>query len=338
MGETFNLYNHQKNKSAGVYRVEGFNKRLNYQFTDYLRGGLNISVITCIDFTGSNGIPSSSSSLHYMSPGGLNQYQQAITSVCSILLNYDYDKMIQTYGFGAKTRFPQMAMNQTSHFFPCSGDFQNCAGAGVEGVFQLYNQAIMNVELSGPTYFSPLLSEVTSFTAASAQQNPDTYTVLLILTDGEIHDMDKTVSQIVDASNLPMSIIIVGVGRENFRNMVRLDSDDSILRDTSGRKASRDIVQFVPFRNFQGKGAGALAEEVLRELPRQVTNYYSLIGKPPNKPIEVNPDHFMQVQQKVGINLVNNLGLQQDGGPTPPPLVPPPLNQGGNDEGARVDF
>lgn len=112
----FNIFNRGKNKSAGVYRVESFNKQLNYQFTDYLRGGMNISVITCIDFTGSNGIPSSPSSLHYMSPGNLNQYQKAITSVCSILLNYDYDKMIQTYGFGAKVRFPGTQNHQTSHF------------------------------------------------------------------------------------------------------------------------------------------------------------------------------------------------------------------------------
>lgn len=287
---------------------------------------MNISVITCIDFTGSNGIPSSSSSLHYMRPGILNQYQKAITSVCSILLNYDYDKMIQTYGFGAKLRYPAMTSNQTSHFFPCSGDFQNCAGLGVEGVFQLYNHAITNVELSGPTYFSPLLTEVINFTQANSQNNPDNYTVLLILTDGEIHDMDKTISNVVEASSLPLSVIIVGVGNESFRNMVRLDSDDSALRDGRGRRAKRDIVQFVPFRNFDSKSLGSLGEEVLRELPRQVTNYYRQINRAPNKPIEINPDNFMEVQQKVGLNLVNfnannqgpqggNNGVDLGGGP-----------------------
>lgn len=331
MGQTFNLFNAAKGKSAGTLRVEKFNKQLNFQFTDYLRGGLNISVITCIDFTGSNGIPSSASSLHYMRPGNLNQYQKAITSVCSILLNYDYDKMIQTYGFGAKLRYPNMNSSQTSHFFPCSGDYQNCAGMGVEGVFQLYNQAIMNVELSGPTYFSPLITEVINFTQVNAQSNPDNYTVLLILTDGEIHDMDKTVSNVVEASNLPLSIIIVGVGKENFRNMVRLDSDDSVLRDGRGRRAKRDIVQFVPFRNFDSKSLGSLGEEVLRELPRQVTNYYRQINRPPNKPIHVNPDNFMEVQQKVGANLVNFNGQNQAPVTTnSPPIDGNPVTNFGN--------
>jgi hypothetical protein len=36
------------------------------------------------------------------------------------------------------------------------------------------------------------------------------------LTDGIITDLDLTVAAIVKASNLPMSIIIVGVGNEDF--------------------------------------------------------------------------------------------------------------------------
>jgi hypothetical protein len=39
---------------------------------------------------------------------------------------------------------------------------------------------------------------------------------MLILTDGEIHDMDKTKELLVQASQLPLSVIIVGVGNEKF--------------------------------------------------------------------------------------------------------------------------
>ena len=47
---------------------------------------------------------------------------------------------------------------------------------------------------------------------------------------------------IVDASPLPTSIIIVGIGEEEFELMVELDSDDQILMDDDGRKCTRDIV------------------------------------------------------------------------------------------------
>ena len=45
-------------------------------------------------------------------------------------------------------------------------------------------------------------------------------TFLLLFQDGEITDMDTTVDTIVAASKLPMSIVIVGVGGANFKNMV----------------------------------------------------------------------------------------------------------------------
>lgn len=63
--------------------------------------------------------------------------------------------------------------------------------------------------------------------------------------------MDQTRTAIVEASYLPMSIIIVGVGRADFSAMEFLDSDDKLLRSARGDVAARDIVQFVPFRDFQ---------------------------------------------------------------------------------------
>ena len=46
------------------------------------------------------------------------------------------------------------------------------------------------------------------------------------------------------ASNLPMSIIIVGVGNENFQTMEYFDGDkNGPIKDATGTKAARDIVQ-----------------------------------------------------------------------------------------------
>ena len=63
-----------------------------------------------------------------------------------------------------------------------------------------------------------------------------------MLTDGDIHDMRETKSLIVAASELPVSIVIVGLGKHNFKDMDILDSDDFLLRDDYGKMARRDIV------------------------------------------------------------------------------------------------
>lgn len=87
-------------------------------------------MIIAIDFTGSNGIPTSPSSLHYMDPNKPNQYQSAIQAVAQILLNYDSDKRIPAFGFGADLKFP--SMKGLSHCFPLSGNFNDVDSFGME--------------------------------------------------------------------------------------------------------------------------------------------------------------------------------------------------------------
>jgi hypothetical protein len=85
--------------------------------------------------------------------------------------------------------------------------------------------------------------------------------------------MEQTINEIVDASELPLSIIIVGIGKQNFDMMDRLDADDDPLISKKTHKVmQRDIVQFVPFSKFKGF-PHELAKEVLYEVPDQLLSY-----------------------------------------------------------------
>lgn len=67
-----------------------------------------------------------------------------------------------------------------------------------------------------------------------ARGGPGLYNILLIITDGEIHDMPATKDLLVQGSRLPLSVIIIGVGSEKFKMMKELDSDGKLLRDSRG--------------------------------------------------------------------------------------------------------
>ena len=54
--------------------------------------------------------------------------------------------------------------------------------------------------------------------------------------------MDATIASIVAAADLPLSIMIVGVGEADFSMMDTLDGDEERLT-YDGKRASRDIVQ-----------------------------------------------------------------------------------------------
>ena len=99
------------------------------------------------------------------------------------------------------------------------------------------------------------------------------YHILLILTDGAIHDMKESKDLIVECSEYPLSIIIIGIGGADFSNMIELDGDEAILRNSMGKPALRDIVQFVEFNNYKNGDISLLAEEVLKEVPDQMVGY-----------------------------------------------------------------
>uniref|UniRef100_A0A8C3AKE6 Copine-3 n=1 Tax=Cyclopterus lumpus TaxID=8103 RepID=A0A8C3AKE6_CYCLU len=258
-------------KNSGVICIKNCQVVKEYTFLDYIMGGCQINFTIAIDFTGSNGDPSSPQSLHYINPEGYNEYLTAIWAVGNIIQDYDSNKMFPVFGFGAQLP-PSW---QVSHEFPINFNPANPFCSGIEGVVQAYQQCIPRLKLWGPTNFSPIINHVACFARQALRQSvASQYFVLLIITDGVITDMDQTRSAIVEASRLPMSIIIVGVGGADFSEMEFLDSDDKLLRSPRGDVASRDIVQFVPFRDFQGNSV-ALAQSVLAELPDQVASFFN---------------------------------------------------------------
>ncbi|EDQ89579.1 uncharacterized protein MONBRDRAFT_36908 [Monosiga brevicollis MX1] len=231
-----------------------------FTFLDFLRNGYGINVSFAVDFTGSNGSPKMPSSLHYMNPMAPNEYMQAIMGIGTILADYDSDKLFPAFGYGAK--FPN---GTVSHDFALNGNGDNPFCSGVPGVITAYQQALHTVDLWGPTNFAPIISRMAGIAEAHSERQ---YHVLLIITDGQITDMADTKMAIIKASRLPMSIVIIGVGGADFSSMEELDSDHQALSH-NGMRAQRDIVQFVPFRQYASQGPPALAQAVLAEIPSQ---------------------------------------------------------------------
>uniref|UniRef100_A0A4W5NSF5 Copine 8 n=1 Tax=Hucho hucho TaxID=62062 RepID=A0A4W5NSF5_9TELE len=295
-------------------------------FLDYIKGGpfyiwLCCSIIVpcyycpiiyhyCTCFPGN---PAQPTSLHYMSPYQMNAYAMALKAVGEIIQDYDSDKMFPALGFGAKLP-PD---GRVSHEFALNGNPQNPYCAGIDGVMEAYYQSLKSVCLYGPTNFSPVINHVARY--AASVNDGSQYFVLLIITDGVISDMAQTKESIVNASCLPMSIIIVGVGPAEFDAMIELDGDE-VRISSRGRYAERDIVQFVPFRDYIDRtgnhilSMARLAKDVLAEIPDQFLSYMRTRGikplpapppytppgypvqSPDGHPLNTPPGHPLQTQ------------------------------------------
>ncbi|CAN1242119.1 Protein BONZAI 2 [Linum perenne] len=246
-----------------------------HTFLDYLRGGYELNFMVAVDFTASNGNPRLPDSLHYIDPSHNmdlstrpNAYQKAILEVGEVLKFYDSDQRFPAWGFGARP-----IDGPVSHCFNLNGSKYNHEVEGLHGILIAYSNALYNVSLAGPTLFGHVITKAASIARSSLENGERKYFVLLIITDGVVTDLQETKDAIVQASDLPFSILIVGVGGADFREMEILDGDKGErLESSTSRVATRDIVQFVPMRDVEN-GEMSVVQGLLAELPTQFLAY-----------------------------------------------------------------
>ncbi|ESO02415.1 hypothetical protein HELRODRAFT_186439 [Helobdella robusta] len=266
--------------NSGMIYLTAVRHYRDYSFLEYVFAGLQLNFSVGVDFTASNGDPKEPGTLHYINPKKPNQYMKAIKAVGDVIQEYDSDQMYPALGFGARVPPSKDVLHEFAINFNSSDPF--CKG--VQGILDAYQACLSKVQLYGPTNFAPIINHVARFALQTQQeQSARNYYILLILTDGAISDTDDTIKSLVYASTLPMSVIIVGVGLADFSTMNILDSDSKALADKDGVQARRDIVQFVPMRDFENSPAESLSKHVLGEIPKQVVEYFRMYTIPPGR-------------------------------------------------------
>ncbi|MBA0726270.1 hypothetical protein Golax_002111 [Gossypium laxum] len=241
------------------------------QVTEALaNAGLESSnLIVGIDFTKSNEWTGKRSfnrrSLHHIGDGS-NPYEQAISIIGKTLAAFDEDNLIPCFGFGDASTHDQDVFS----FYP---DERFCNG--FEEVLSRYRELVPHLRLAGPTSFAPIIEMAMTIVEQSGGQ----YHVLVIIADGQVtRSVDtqrgqlspqerKTVDAIVQASKLPLSIILVGVGDGPWDMMKEFD-------DNIPARAF-DNFQFVNFTDIMSKNIPPSRKETefalaaLMEIPSQ---------------------------------------------------------------------
>ncbi|XP_028396643.1 E3 ubiquitin-protein ligase RGLG5-like [Dendronephthya gigantea] len=201
-----------------------------------------------------------------------NPYQRVIRAIGEGLQDLDEDHLIPVFGFGDE-RTKDHSVFSLMDESPCKG---------VEDVLARYTRTVGSVALSGPTSFAPIIRK-----SIQIVQQTGKYHVLLIIADGRVEneqDFD-TRAAIVEASNYPLSIVLVGVG----------DGPWEVMHEYDDKLPQRrfDNFQFVEFLEKKSSRFSRDAEEdfavqALMEIPDQYRAIRSLglLGK--NGSVDLN--------------------------------------------------
>ena len=166
------------------------------------RAGLEkCNLILGIDFTASNEWQGrktfSQQNLHkIMGNKVLNPYQRVIWIIGKTLAPFDSDNKIPCFGFGD-------SVTTDRSVFPFKMDSSPCEG--IQEVLTRYTDIATKVTLSGPTSFAPVIQA-----AIDIVKEDWNFTILAIIADGQVTEEHSTIDAIVEASNYPLSIIVIG--------------------------------------------------------------------------------------------------------------------------------
>ncbi|KAH3884401.1 uncharacterized protein LOC127837089 [Dreissena polymorpha] len=244
--------NHQNNFSAIEDQFTSFSQVSNA----CSKAGLErCGLIVGVDFTASNEWQGRKTfrghCLHRIDGEKIyNPYQKVINIIGNTLEPFDEDNLIPAYGFGDTETID-------TKVFPFNSDESPCKG--FKDVLDRYNDIAKRVQLSGPTNFAPLIHKAIELVKAEK-----IYHILLIIADGQVNEEDPTIDAIVEASNYPLSIVVIGVGDGPWETM---DDFDNLLP-----KRKFDNFQFVNYHQVASKSRKpetAIALHALMEIPDQ---------------------------------------------------------------------
>ena len=257
-------------------------------FLDYVTGGCHLNCVVAIDFTGSNGDPRKAGTLHHLDEHSDNPYERAIKSIVPILAKYDTDQRFPVLGFGAKYNG---IVNQ------CFQVGDNEESTGVNGVLESYRSVFKTgLVMSSPTDFTQVMEMAAQRSTTLLQQAQEhgqqSYTILLIVTDGAVSDVNATAACVQTLCDHPLSVVIVGVGTADFTSMKFLDDIPNM---------KRDFIQFVELN--QHANQTSLTNATLHEIPHQLETYFRQKGIAPNKPIEAEEPDIVVEDEEEDIDL-----------------------------------
>jgi hypothetical protein len=180
-----------------------------------------------------------------------NPYERAIATIARTLAPFDEDGLIPAYVFGD-------VETKNTCVKSLRPDGRVCRG--LDEVLTTYRTEAPKWMLSGPTCFAPAIRKAMKIVKDSGNQ----FHVLVIIADGQVTVMEKTVQALREASSLPLAIVVIGVGDGPWEQLETLDDH------VSGRRF--DNLQAVFFHEIERRATNidaSFALAALQELPDQ---------------------------------------------------------------------
>lgn len=291
------MFRSNKQKKAGILKVLKAQIIQIPSLLEFICGGCEIELTVAVDCSLANGEHTEETGLHYRSNLWLNDYQAAIHKIGVIMESYSKNKKFNIWGFGADIN------GEEKPVFPLGEG----VGVGANGLLDLYEQFFGEEVTHDPLEEAAIKDVIqkSMYQAIKRSQKRHCYSVLAILTAGEVYDVQDAVDSLCTAAeDAPMSVVIIGVGLGDFETFkTYFDEHSPKLQHSNGVPISRDIAQFASFSDFE-ESSSKVVGKALSAVPEQFVQYFVNNGVKPQPPLPA-PDLSKVLRQSQKKNKKN---------------------------------
>ena len=251
-------------KAKIVCRKKNFHSLL-----DYLERDLHLATTIFIDFSESGG----ANCHHVVKNESIFEY--LMRSFLDVLEPYNEDQFFHIYGYGFKLKEPKKK-EYDPYMFPLSQK-SDYPSVSIKEISKLYNEFLKAINFDKAKTNIDVIIKKFNGAIKEDIENYDTrdYNILLIFANNDITDEKEFVKNIIFTSTLPISIIVVGLGKGPYTKIENIEQNFLNLVDDEGNKPQRKCIKFISF-NKQQKNAQSTVKNSLIDIPEKMIEYLAI--------------------------------------------------------------
>ena len=237
---------------------------------EYLKAGVKLSCFMSMDF--SYGINGQNLLNSY------NNYKKIINSIMNKISNYTKNEYFM-YGYGANLKNKYLSNSLYKLIFNLN--LEEDKSIHCENFNQKFDNCLNYIVPEKKVLLSLMIKKITKDIFQFYDEK--FYNVLFIFARELTEDKDRqnTIDAFIESGYLPLTIIIIGEGKNNFENMKGLFSR-KIKQSSKGMTKNRDNIIFISYSDDFKENPELLSEWCLREISKQMLQFYKLSKCPPN--------------------------------------------------------
>ena len=245
-----------------------------FSLLDYLESDMHLNTTLAIDFSETSG-----TNTHHLVKDETT-FENLMNNFINLLEPYNEDEYFYIYGYGFQLKNDS---KEVQNMFPITQDIDRPSVAK-KNINSTYCRFLEDIKFSKIKTNLDLI--IKQFNEKIKEDIDDydirEYNVLLLFANNDINNEKEFYNEIILSSDLPISLVIIGLGKGPFTKLENVEKNFWNITDNSGNKAKRKNIKFISFNNL-GKNYQRTVKNSLVDIPDQMTEYLILKNiKPSN--------------------------------------------------------